>query len=304
MENFTIAFEELKNVFKDRVTAFEPMNLHTSFRVGGPADIFIKPVSLDEALISLSVLREYNIPSVVIGKGSNILVGDKGVRGGVIQLSALYSEIKTEGSIVTAAAGAALSSVASVCLENSLTGFEFASGIPGSVGGAVCMNAGAYGGELKNIVSSVKILRDGEIHTIPGSDCGFRYRGSRIMDEGMLVLDASFELKEGSYEEISEKMRKLSRKRNEKQPMEYPSAGSTFKHPEGYFAGKLIEECGLKGFSLGGAQVSEKHCGFIINKNNATAKDIADLIEYVRETVNKKFNVELEPEVKFVGEFV
>ncbi|MCD7778004.1 MAG: UDP-N-acetylmuramate dehydrogenase [Clostridiales bacterium] len=304
MENFTAAFDELKNVFKDRVTAFEPMSLHTSFRVGGPADIFIKPVTMDEVLISIAVFKEFNLPYIIIGKGSNILVGDNGIRGGVVQLSALYSELKTEGSNVKAAAGASLGSVASLCLDNSLTGFEFASGIPGSVGGAVIMNAGAYGGEIKDIVSSVKVLKNGEIHTITNEECGFRYRGSRVMDENMLVLEAEFNLQEGDYEEISAKMKELTKKRNEKQPMEYPSAGSTFKRPEGYFAGKLIEDSGLKGYFVGGAQVSEKHCGFVINKGNATAKDIADLIKHIQDTVKDKFGVDLEPEVRFVGEFV
>ncbi|MCD8090191.1 MAG: UDP-N-acetylmuramate dehydrogenase [Clostridiales bacterium] len=303
MENYKAALEELQNVFKERASAEEPMSLHTTFKAGGPADIFVKPSAEEEVLISLDILKKYDIPTVVIGKGSNILVGDRGVRGAVIQLSALFSEIKTEGNVVRASAGASLSSVASVCLSSGLAGFEFASGIPGSVGGGICMNAGAYGGELKDIVLSVKVLNNGEIKTLSNEECGFGYRTSRIMQEGMLVLEAEFKLEEGSYEEISDKMKELSQRRNEKQPVEYPSAGSTFKRPEGYFAGKLIEDSGLKGFEIGGAQVSEKHCGFIINRDGASASDIAALIKHVQNTVFGKFNVKLEPEVKFIGEF-
>ncbi len=304
MENFTQALEELQNVFKERAVSGEPMSLHTTFRVGGPADIFVKPSSLDEVLISIDILKKYGVPTVILGKGSNILVGDKGIRGAVVQLSALFSEIKVEGEVVTASAGAALGSVASVCLENSLTGFEFAGGIPGSVGGGICMNAGAYGGELKDIITSVKVLKNGEILTLTNEECGFGYRTSRIMQEGMLVLEAEFKLKEGNPEEIAEKMGELSKRRSEKQPLEYPSAGSTFKRPEGYFAGKLIEDSGLRGFMKGGAQISEKHCGFIINKDGASAEDITELIKHTQDTVFEKFHVKLEPEVRLIGEFV
>ncbi len=294
----------LKSVARDRVFTDEPMSRHTTFKVGGAADVLVMPSSVDEIIKCMQIFKEYGEDFIIIGKGSNLLVGDGGIRGGVIKLSSDFGAVLCEGNVVNAKSGASLAGVASMCLKNSLTGFEFASGIPGSVGGGVCMNAGAYGGELKDIIRSVTVFKDGEILRLKGEECDFGYRTSRIMKENMVVLEAEFVLETGDYDSIYSKMKELSSKRNEKQPVEFPSAGSTFKRPEGYFAGKLIQDSGLRGYSIGGAQVSEKHCGFIINKGGATAKDVKDLIEYVKKTVYDKFGVVLEPEIRFVGDFV
>ncbi len=294
----------LKKTLGDRVLANEPMSRHTTFRVGGNADVLVLPSSADEIIKCMSVFKEYGKDFIVIGKGSNLLVGSGGIRGGVIKLSSEFGAIDCEGDVVTAEGGASLAGVASVCLKNSLGGFEFASGIPGSVGGGVCMNAGAYGGELKDIIKSVTVVKDGEIMRLGGDECGFGYRTSRIMKEGIVVVKAEFGLEKGSYEDIYSKMKELSARRNEKQPVEFPSAGSTFKRPEGYFAGKLIQDSGLRGYALGGAQISEKHCGFIINRGGASAEDIKALMDFTVKTVYEKYGVKLEPEVKLIGEFI
>ena len=281
------------------------MKLHTTFRVGGPADVFCEPENEDELRELVSVCEGSGTPFMVMGHGSNLLFGDGGFRGTVICLGKAFSEVRAEGNVVYAGAGALLSQVANTALENGLAGMEFASGIPGSVGGALCMNAGAYGGEMKDILEEAVILEaDGTLCTVLPDELELGYRTSNIPMLGRIVISAKFRLTPGDPEEIGAKMKELNAKRKEKQPLEYPSAGSTFKRPEGYFAGKLIEDAGLKGFTVGGAQVSEKHAGFVINRGNATAKDIMDLIREVQRRVKEHSGVDLETEVKTAGEFL
>lgn len=278
--------------------------MHTTFRVGGPADYFVMPESSGEVQQVISLCREKKMPYYVIGNGSNLLVSDEGYRGVILQIYRTMSRIEAEGTLIRAQAGALLSAIAAKAYENSLTGFEFAAGIPGTIGGASVMNAGAYGGEMKDVIRSVTALdRDGKIRKIEREDLEMGYRTSIISKEGYITLEAEIELSEGKPEEIKALMDDLRTRRVTKQPLEYPSAGSTFKRPEGYFAGKLIQDTGLAGFQVGGAQVSEKHCGFVINKENATAADIDSLMRQVSEKVKEKFGVTLEPEVKRLGVF-
>ncbi|MCD8239199.1 MAG: UDP-N-acetylmuramate dehydrogenase [Clostridiales bacterium] len=302
MENIDNALNAL-SLKGTAVKKDEPMSLHTTFKTGGAASFFVEPSSAEETAETVKLLNELNLPYVIIGNGSNLLVSDKGYDGFVIKLGKGFSEISVSDDTITAEAGASLSGVAAAALREGLEGFEFAAGIPGSIGGGVCMNAGAYGGELKDVITKVTALNNGEITTLENKDCNFGYRISRIMREGMIVLKAEFKLTPGDRALISEKMNDLAKKRSDKQPLNYPSAGSTFKRPEGYFAGKLIEDTGLRGFSIGGAQVSEKHCGFIINRGEATSSDIYSLICEVQKRVFDKFGVELQREVRLVGDF-
>lgn len=293
-----------KILSEDRIRTQEPMKMHTTFRVGGPADYFVMPESSGEVQQVISLCREEKMPYYVIGNGSNLLVSDEGYRGVILQIYRTMSRIEAEGTLIRAQAGALLSAIAAKAYENSLTGFEFAAGIPGTIGGASVMNAGAYGGEMKDVIRSVTVLdRDGKIRKIEREDLEMGYRTSIISKEGYITLEAEIELSEGKSEEIKALMDDLRTRRVTKQPLEYPSAGSTFKRPEGYFAGKLIQDTGLAGFQVGGAQVSEKHCGFVINKENATAADIDSLMRQVSEKVKEKFGVTLEPEVKRLGVF-
>lgn len=289
-----------ENVLKD-----ELMKKHTTFRVGGPADWLVTPTEEEQIREVVNLLRTENVPYYVMGNGSNLLVGDKGYRGVIIQLGKNLSQIRmTEEGVLYAQAGALLSKIAAEALAQSLTGFEFASGIPGTLGGAVMMNAGAYGGEMKHVLKdALALTANGELRVLPVEQMALGYRTSIFAQNGDIVLSAQIRLQEGSTEEIRAYMDELKEKRITKQPLEYPSAGSTFKRPEGYFAGKLIEDTGLRGFQVGGAQVSEKHCGFVINKEQATAADILSLIEQVSDRVEAKFGVRLEPEVKRIGEF-
>ena len=287
----------------ENVLRQEPMSGHTTFRTGGPAEILVTP-SQDFLSGIITCCRENRIPFQIIGNGSNLLVGDGGIDGVVIEIGKKMADISIEETKVTAKAGALLSSIAAAAAAEGLTGFEFASGIPGSVGGAVVMNAGAYGGEMKDVLTKVKVLSaDGEILSLNPEELELSYRHSNVPEKGYIVLEAEMELAFGEKDAIYAYMEELKEKRVTKQPLEYPSAGSTFKRPEGYFAGALIEQTGLKGFAVGGAQVSEKHCGFVVNKNNATAADIRSLMEQVQKRVFEKFGVMLEPEVKFVGKF-
>lgn len=281
----------------------EPMSRHTTFRAGGPADLLVQPKAEQIAPI-LEVCRNEEIPWTVIGNGSNLLVGDGGIRGVVLEIGKQMSDVVIEGTVITAGAGAMLSSIASRAAAAELTGMEFASGIPGSLGGAVVMNAGAYGGEMKDILQKVTVLTpDGTVQTLSVKELELSYRHSIIPEKGYLVISAVLKLQAGNADEIQSIMDDLKEKRVSKQPLEYPSAGSTFKRPEGYFAGKLIQDAGLRGFRVGGAQVSEKHCGFIINRDQATSTDICQLMQQVSEIVYEKFGVRLEPEVKKIGEF-
>ena len=289
---------------QEEVLTQEPMKLHTTFKVGGPADVFVKPGSVEQIKQIMEAAREEQIPVYIMGNGSNLLVGDKGYRGVIIQVYKNMNQIRCEGNEIKAQAGALLSTIARVALDQELGGFEFASGIPGTLGGAVTMNAGAYGGEMKQVLKSAVILtRDGEIKTLAVEDLKLGYRKSVIIAKDYIVLEAVLELVPAKKEEIQEKMNEYALARRTKQPLEYPSAGSTFKRPVGYFAGKLIDDAGLRGFSYGGAQVSEKHCGFVINRGDATARDIVTLMKMVNEKVMEKFGVALEPEVKMIGDF-
>ena len=297
--------EKFRNLLgKDRVLVDEPMKCHTTFRIGGPADFFLLPSTVDEVRGILEICREEELPYFILGNGSNLLVSDKGYRGVIIQLYRNFSNISVEGNEICASSGALLSQIAAAARNASLTGFEFAGGIPGTLGGAVFMNAGAYGGELKDVLKEAVVMTEqGEILTLPVEKLDMGYRTSRIKKAGYLVLEARLVLEQGDMDKIRDITKDLTEKRVSKQPLEYPSAGSTFKRPEGYFAGKLIMDAGLRGYQLVDSQVSEKHCGFVINKGNATAADVLTLIENVREKVQEQFGVTLEPEVKFLGEF-
>lgn len=282
----------------------EPMASHTTFRVGGPVDCLIEIENAQQLEKVQKYLALVECPFVVIGNGSNLLVSDKGYRGVVLQISKKMNQITVAGNIIKAQAGALMSQVASAALQHGLTGLEFASGIPGTVGGGVVMNAGAYGGELSQVVVEVSVVgRNGETLILDNDTMEFGYRHSTIHKKPFVVTEVVFKLEAGNPEAIKAKMDELAAARREKQPLEFPSAGSTFKRPEGHFAGALIMDAGLRGFRIGGAQVSEKHCGFIINAGDATAADIMAVITEVKRQVKEKFNVELEPEVVFLGEF-
>ena len=274
----------------------------TTLRVGGPADYFAEPGSEEAAAALLKAAREEKIPVLLMGNGSNLLVRDGGFRGLVIRLGKAFSSITRKENCLYAQAGALLSALARQAQEAALTGLEFAQGIPGSVGGGVYMNAGAYGGELGNAVDFVRVFDGSAVRDILGSDMRFCYRHTRVMEEPWVILGAQFRLTPGDPKEIEAAMRDYAARRKEKQPLEYPSAGSFFKRPAGHFAGALIEGAGLKGLSVGGAQVSEKHAGFLINKGGATAADFLKLMEEVQERVMEKYGVRLEPEVRIVGE--
>lgn len=279
----------------------EPMSSHCTFRVGGTAKYYVIPDEYKKVRDVLRLCVEENIPYYVIGNGSNLLVQDDGFDGVIIEIDSALAKIEINGNEIVAKAGAKLSKIAVKALNESLTGFEFAHGIPGNLGGAVTMNAGAYGGEMKDVLKWVKVLdNNGEMKTLKAEELELGYRTSIIVKEKMIVLEACIELHEGNRDEIEMHMKELMAKRKEKQPLEYPSAGSTFKRPEGYFAGKLIQDAGLKGYRVGGAMVSEKHSGFVINYDNATATDIINLMKDVRKKVYEEFQVTLEPEVKIL----
>ena len=280
------------------------MSEHTTFKIGGPADYLVTPDSAEALCRVVSFCREEEIPCFVMGNGSNLLVSDAGFRGVIVKIGSGMSDITRDGDTLTAGAGALLSAIAARARDNSLTGFEFAAGIPGTVGGAVIMNAGAYGGEMKQVLKSVKVLNtSGEVETLAGDEMGLGYRTSAFAKRGDVVLEAVMTLSEGDRDEIVAKMDDLRARRREKQPLEMPSAGSTFKRPEGYFAGKLIMDAGLRGYSVGGACVSEKHCGFVVNKGGATARDVRRLMSDVTARVLDEFGVTLVPEVRFLGDF-
>ena len=295
---------ELQNVMGGSgIFMEEPMKKHTTFRVGGPADVLVQPDETALAAI-LALCRQYHVSYSFIGNGSNLLVGDKGIRGVVIEMTDPMGNIEVDGTKITAQAGAMLSKIANTAASNGLGGMEFAAGIPGSVGGAVVMNAGAYGGEMKDIIEKVYVLdENGAQLELDRDALDLGYRHSCIPEKKYIVTKVVLELVPRNVAEIRSEMKELNEKRAEKQPLQYPSAGSTFKRPEGYFAGKLIMDAGLRGYQVGGAQVSEKHCGFVINKGDATAADICQLMRDVSDKVQAQFGVVLEPEVKMIGEF-
>lgn len=290
-------------VSKEAILENEPMSKHTTFRIGGNADLFVSP-KVNQIADIMALAKAYDVPVTVVGNGSNLLVGDKGIRGLVLSIGKDAEDIQVDGSCMIVSAGALLSKIAAEAAKRSLTGFEFAAGIPGTLGGAIVMNAGAYGGEMKDVLISATVLTpEGEILELSNGELELSYRHSCIPERGYIVLEAVLEFMPGEENLIREKMAELKKSRIEKQPLEFPSAGSTFKRPEGFFAGKLIQDAELRGYSVGGAQVSEKHCGFVVNKGEATAKDVLSLIEDVKRIVYDKFQVELEPEVKMIGEF-
>ena len=295
-------FTELQDICGENLVSRNvPLKEHTSMKVGGNASFMVQPDTMEKIISCISFLRRNNIPFLVMGNGSNIIFPDEDYDGVIIKICSKFSKIEVNGEYITAEAGALLCKVANVALEHSLTGLEFASGIPGTIGGAAFMNAGAYDGEMKQVIAeTLNIDMDGNLIRLRGEEHNFSYRYSRIQEEGLICLKVVLKLEKGDPKEIKAKMIDLNNRRREKQPLDMPSAGSVFKRPKGYFAGKLIEDCGLRGFSIGGAQVSGKHCGFIVNTGNATSKDVVSLIEYIQKTVFEKTGVLLEPEVRII----
>lgn len=294
--------EKLKAVMDiENIKENEPMKNHTSFKVGGPADILLIPQSKEELQKVLTICKNSGKPMYIIGNGSNLIVRDGGYKGIIIKTKAL-NHVKVDNETMNAEPGISLKDLASIALEEKLTGLEFASGIPGSLGGAVTMNAGAYDGEIKNIIKSIEVITEnGSFKTIPLNECNFGYRSSVLQKNDWVLVGICLALKHGDYDTINEKMLNLNTQRQVKQPLEYPSAGSTFRRPEGYYAGKLVQDAGFKGYSIGGAQVSEKHSGFVINKGDATASDILNLISAIQTGVKDQFGVELKTEVIVIG---
>jgi len=288
-------------VGSDHVKIDEPMKHHTTFHIGGPAEYYICPHTVGELQEILHICRQNEISYFILGNGSNLLVSDKGYRGAIIHIYRNMSNIRVDDNVLTVQAGALFSRVSKKAMEYGLTGLEFASGIPGTTGGSVVMNAGAYGGEIRDVLREVVVLdQEGDIRCIKASDLQMGYRTSIIKEAGYIVLEAVLDLQPGDRGVISGRMEELKKERVAKQPLEYPSAGSTFKRPEGYFAGKLIMDAGLKGFRVGGAQISEKHCGFVINVDDATAENVLELIRQVQEKVKLNSGIELELELKVV----
>ena len=291
----------LTKIPKDNIRLNEDMSKHTSIKIGGPADIFIKIKNIEELKYVLKIAKEENIPITVIGNGSNLLVKDKGIRGIVLQIK--IDEISVNATEIDVGAGTLLSKLSKTAYENSLAGLEFAAGIPGTIGGAITMNAGAYGGEFKDIVvSTTYIDKDLNIHTISNKEHNFEYRNSIFKDKNFIILKSKLKLKEDIKENIEAKMKQNSNKRKESQPIEYPSAGSVFKRENGFITAEAIDKCGLKGYNIRDAYVSEKHAGFIVNKGKATAKDVIYLIEYIKQVVYEKYKIKIEMEIKIIGE--
>lgn len=305
MQRLSSAILEFMKAYvpQENILFGEQMKDHTTFRIGGEAACFVKISSTEQLIKIIPYLKEVDIPYFILGNGSNLLVSDKGYDGVILQVADEFAQIEAQGTVLKVQAGAMLSQVSRYAMEQSLSGLEFASGIPGTIGGGVVMNAGAYEGEMKQIVEKVTVLNDeGEILELDNSTMEFGYRTSIIKNRNFIVLEVMLRLREGIREEILAKMEELSEKRREKQPLAFPSAGSTFKRPEGYFAGKLIMDAGLRGYSIGGARVSEKHCGFVINTGKATAEDVAEVIKEVQDRVKDRFGVILEREVIYLGE--
>ena len=306
MEKISSAIYEFISTYvpEEDILTEEPMSRHTTFRVGGEAQCFVRISDKEQLKKLIPYLRQIEVPYFILGNGSNLLVSDKGYEGVILQIGNKMNTITVEGIHIRAQAGSLLSQIAKCAYDKGLTGFEFASGIPGSIGGGVVMNAGAYGGEMKQVVESVLVMDiQGEILELSGESMEFGYRTSIIKNRPFIVLEVCLKLEQGNKERIASDMEELAQKRREKQPLEYASAGSTFKRPEGYFAGKLIMDAGLRGYSIGGAQVSDKHCGFVVNTGRASATDVAEVISEVQERVKDKFGVSLETEVIFLGDF-
>ncbi|HBT18548.1 MAG TPA: UDP-N-acetylmuramate dehydrogenase [Clostridiaceae bacterium] len=303
MNKYLYAYEALASILtKEEILLDEPMKNHTWFEIGGRADVLVMPDSVDKLVKIMNYISTQQIPTFLIGNGSNLLVKDGGIRGIVIKTDRI-SGIHVRGSEITVECGALLEDISTRAYEEGLTGFEFACGIPGTLGGAVFMNAGAYDGEMSFVLKEVRVITpELQVMTVKKEDLELGYRTSVIKTKNYVVLDAVLSLEKGSKEEIKEKIEDLTKRREDRQPLEFPSAGSTFKRPTGHYAGKLIQDAGLKGYQVGGAQVSEKHSGFVINKDHAEARDVLNLISYIQSTVMDKFNVELCTEVLIVGE--
>lgn len=297
-------YEEILDILPPENVKFnEPLCNHTSFKIGGPADVMVMPESVEDIKKVLSFARAKNIPFFILGLGSNILVRDKGIRGIVIKLGNCLNHIEVKGEEIYAEAGVRLSALSKKAAQNSLSGLEFAEGIPGSLGGAIFMNAGAYGGEIKDVVKEVYAVDEkGIFKTFYEQDMKWGYRYSIFQENGCIILGARMKLKKGNQSEILSRMQKLGKKRREKQPLELPSAGSIFKRPEGYYVGPMLEKLGLKGYRVGGAEVSDKHAGFIVNTGGATCEDVLKLIDYIKTKVREAYNLDLEVEVRIVGE--
>jgi len=292
---------DFKSILGKNCKTGELLKEHTTFKVGGECRFFLTPATEEELKLCMDIVRRDNLKYYILGKGSNILADDRGYDGVIISTVCLNNDIKHEGTVIEASAGMGLDKVSDYAMENSLTGFEFACGIPGSLGGAIVMNAGAYGGEMSNVLMEVKVLcPDGSIKWKDVSELELGYRKSNILANNEIVLAAKLKLAYGNKDEIRAQIEDLNNRRSDKQPLEYPSAGSTFKRPEGCFAGKLIDDAGLRGFRLGGAAVSQKHCGFVINYDNASSDDIKNLIEHIKANVYEKFGVKLECEVRMI----
>lgn len=303
MLNKNQILQRLREVLnEEQIHIDAPMKKYTTFKIGGPADILVKPKTEGELSSILKICAKEQLPYYIIGNGSNLLVSDDGYRGIIIQLYRQFEDISVESNIICAKSGALLSKIATIALKEQLTGLEFAHGIPGTLGGGVMMNAGAYGGELKDVIVSCKVMtKEGDILVLSNEELNLGYRTSIVEKKGYVVLEATLKLEKGKEEDILNKMKDYSNRRKEKQPLDKPSAGSTFKRPEGHFAGKLIMDSELRGFQVGGARVSDKHCGFVVNEEEATAKDVINLIKEVQKTVKNKYEVMLEPEVKMLG---
>jgi UDP-N-acetylmuramate dehydrogenase len=291
--------EKVKEFFKGNISISEPLSRFTTFRIGGPADYYLEPKDRDDLLKLIKYLKEINYPYIIIGNGSNILISDDGIRGAAINLEFGFTKIEVMKNKVFAEAGIRLSKLVDVCIEHSLVGIENLAGIPGTLGGAILMNAGAYGGEISDYIKVVEVLDGTEIKFLKKEECGFSYRKSNL--EGKIILSAEFELPFGDKTKAKERRKELLLKRNQSQPVELPNAGSIFKNPSGDYAARLIEQAGLKGLTIGGAKVSEKHANFIVNFNNASANDVLELMKIIRQTVFQKFGIMLEPEIKMIG---
>ncbi len=293
-----------RNLVNSKIKVDEPMKNHTNFRIGGNADILVKAECLEDIKYIRRVTKENNIPLIILGNGSNVLVSDKGIRGIVLKIGLKNIKItESKNAIIEADAGAMLGTIAQLLLKQSISGFEFAAGIPGSIGGAIRMNAGAYGGEMKDIVKDVTILDENdEIRTIANAECEFSYRHSRFTNSRKIILGTTIELPYGNENDIREKMEEYAKSRKEKQPITLPSAGSTFKRGEDFITAKLIDECGLKGYTSGDAQVSTLHAGFIVNTGNATAQDVLNVINHVKQVVLEKTEKKIELEIELLGE--
>ncbi len=293
------SIEKVREFFRGNISISEPLSRFTTFRIGGPADYYLEPKDKSDLLNLVKYLREIKYPYILIGNGSNILISDEGIRGAAINLEYGFTKIEVSKNKVYAEAGVRLSKFVDVCIEHSLVGVENLAGIPGTLGGAILMNAGAYGGEISDFIKTVEVLDKDRIKIMKKEECGFAYRKSNL--EGKIILSAEFELPFGDKELAKQRRKELLLKRNQSQPVELPNAGSIFKNPPDNYAARLIEQAGLKGLTVGGAKISEKHANFIVNFNNASANDVLELMRIIQETVKQKFGILLEPEIKLLG---